>query len=601
MAKTYTQDQRIGSLDTPLGQDVLVLLSFEGREVVNEGFEYKVEALYNEGTRRGKIIDFDKAIGKHCTLRIKTRDGGLRFIDGILAEARWLDTREEGDRYELVLRSWLWVLSKRINSLIFHDKTAPDIITEIFGAHGGIADFRNALTKSYPTLEYVAQYRESDRDFVCRLAEEHGISLHFEHSQGAHKLVMGDSTSAYKDMGARTFVAVDRQHRRAEEHFSLWRPERKFTSGKVALNDYDFKKPSANMKADKTGDARFEHGKLEVYDYPGRYVEQGHGNDYAQARLDHLRAEDGRFHAEGDAISLFPGAMVALRGHPDASQNQQYLVLSVNQSFTGESYRSGSGDAAEYRGSYELMRADRPFAPLTKSPKPVARGPQTAKVVGDGEIDCDKWGRILIRFHWDRKSDQSRRVRVAQVQAGSGWGAIFTPRVGMEVLVDFLEGDPDQPIVVGCVYNSENMPPFGLPGSKNISGWKSNSTTGGGGYNELVMDDTKGSELVRMHAQYDLDSTIEHDETRKIKNNRDTTIDQNDTLTIKNELKIDVTSKITITCGKSSITMDPMSIKIESPNIELAATMSLKTSSKITAQHEATANMTISGLIVKIN
>jgi type VI secretion system secreted protein VgrG len=222
-------------------------------------------------------------------------------------------------------------------------------------------------------------------------------------------------------------------------------------------------------------------------------------------------------------------------------------------------------------------------------------------VVGDGEIDCDKYGRILVRFHWDRKSDQSVRVRVAQVLAGKDWGAMFIPRVGMEVLVNFLEGDPDRPIIVGCVYNNENMPPYGLPGSKNISGWKSNSTTGGGGYNELVMDDSKGSELVRFHAQKDLKSKIENDETRDILHDRTTTITNKDTLDVKNEIEIKAVNKITLQVGKSKITMDQMSITIEAAMIDVHSSMDLKTRSDLMASHEAGPAMTVKAMIVNIN
>jgi type VI secretion system secreted protein VgrG len=599
MASPYTQDRRIGRLETPLGKDRLLLTGFEATERLSQLFEFRVEAINTDK----KILGFDEAIARHCTVTLRTVDGGERIFDGMLAEARWLGTRAEGNRYELILRPWLWLLSKRVNALIFHDLTAPQIVERIFGEHGGLADFQPALSRNYPTLEYCAQYCESDMDFVCRLMEEHGISYHFRHSAGAHKLVMGDSVSAYKPVprASRPFIAIDAQHNRDTEHLSLWRPERRFTTGKVAMTDYDFKKPSANMKAEKTGDAGYEQGKLESFVFPGRYVSQSDGTDYAQVQLDMRRAEDSHFHAEGDCATLYPGSLVDLTGHPDDGQNQQYLVLMASHRFDGQAYRSGSGGDQVYTGVYEFMRADQPFAPAMTSPKPYIRGPQTAKVVGEGEIDCDKYGRILVRFHWDRKGDQSRRVRVAQVSAGQNWGAIFTPRVGHEVIVDFLEGDPDQPIVVASVYNGENMPPFGLPGAKNIAGWKTNSTTGGGGYNEFVMDDSKGSELVRFHAQKDLDSTVGNDERRLVKNDRKTKVKNNDTLDVTNELLIKAGAKITITCGKSTITMDPMSIKIESPNVEISTTMQFKTDSKLLSQHDAGAMMIINGTIVKIN
>jgi type VI secretion system secreted protein VgrG len=599
MPSSYTQDQRIARLTTPLGKDRLALISFEAVETISRPFEYRIEAINTDR----QILTFDDAVGKHCTVRLLSIDGTERFFDGMLAQARWLETRREGNIYELTLRPWLWLLSKRVNSLIFHDKTAPQIISEVFGEHGGLANFQQSLSKPYPVREYCAQYRESDMDFVSRLMEEEGIFYFFRHSEGAHKLVMGDGATACQPVprGTRPFVATGQADRRETEHFSLWRPQRRFTTGKVAMTDYDFKRPSANLKAEKEGEARYENGKLESFEFPGRYVEQSDGAGYARARLESLRAEDERVQAEGDCVSLHPGALVTLGGHPDGAQNEQYMVLSASHTFEGESYSSGVGDASGYGGAYELMKSDKPYAPLALTPRPFIRGPQTAQVVGEGEIDCDKYGRVLLRFHWDRKSDKSRRVRVAQVFAGQNWGAIFTPRVGMEALVDFLEGDPDQPIVVGTVYNGDNMPPFDLPGKKNVSGWKSNSTTGGGGYNEFVMDDSKDSELVRFHGQKDLDSTIENDETRLVKNDRTTKIENNDTLDVGNEILIKAGNKITITVGNSSITMDPMSIKIESPSVEVTTSLEFKSNSKLLSEHKAGATMIINGTIVKIN
>jgi type VI secretion system secreted protein VgrG len=599
MASPYTQALRIGRLETPLGLDRLALTSFEGKETVSRLFEYRVEALNAEKA----LLTFDDAIGKHCTVKLKRVDGGERIFDGMLAEARWIAGSDEGNHYELVLRPWLWMLSKRVNSLIFHEKTAPQIIEQVLGEHGGLADFQQSLSRSYRKREYCAQYNESDMDFVCRLMEEEGIFYFFRHSDGAHKMIMGDSSSASVPVsgGSRPFIAISAQHNRDTEHLSLWRPERRFTTGKVATTDYNFEKPSSNMKSEKTGDAKYEHGKLESYLYPGRYAEQSEGTDYAQVRLDMNRAEDNHFHAEGDCATLYPGALVDLTDHPDSNQNKQFFVLKASHSFKEQSYRSGAGPSQPYQGVYEFMRSDQTFAPAAATPRPFIRGPQTAVVVGDGEIDCDKYGRILVRFHWDRKSDKSRRVRVAQVSAGQSWGAIFIPRVGHEVVVDFLEGDPDQPIVIGSVYNADNMPPFGLPGSKNISGWKSNSTTGGGGYNELVIDDSKGSELVRFRAQKDLDSTVENDESRHVKHDRSTTVDHDETLDVANQILIKAGTKITIQCGQSSITMDPMSIKIEAPTVEISADMQFKSTSKMLSQHEASAMMIINGTLVKIN
>jgi type VI secretion system secreted protein VgrG len=269
-------------------------------------------------------------------------------------------------------------------------------------------------------------------------------------------------------------------------------------------------------------------------------------------------------------------------------------------SFSGQHYGlSGATGGAGYQGSYELVKSDKPYAPPILTETPFIGGAQTAEVVGDGEIDVDKYGRILVRFHWDTQGDKSMRCRVAQVWSGKSWGGIFIPRVDMEVVVQFLEGNPDQPLVIGTVYNNENMPPYKLPDNKTIAGWKSNSSTGGGGYNELIFEDKAGKELLRMNAQKDMKSNVGNNETRSVANNRSTSIGSNDTLNVGDTLSITATKKVEITVGASKITMVPDKITITSLTVEVTAA-SIKTTA-LTSEHVAAAVMDIKGLIVKIN
>ena len=596
------QDKHIARLDTPAGKDKLVLTSFECVEGVSELFEYRVNALSREGN-----IDFDKILGRNCTVTFNTIDGGKRFFDGILAEAQWLGPtpgdhkKEEEHAYSLVLRPWFWLLSFRHNSLIFHEKTAPKIIEEIFGKHG-FADFKNNLSRDYPELEYCVQYRESDMAFVCRLMEQHGISYYFEHSDGAHKLILADEASTFKaiDGGSRRFAPGSKDLAGKKETIRSLIAGRRFTSGKVKLKDYDFKKPSADLTAEKEGDAKFQNGKLEVYDSPGKYVERSDGTGYATSRLDMERAFDGHFHATGDCVGCFAGALVTLTGHPESKLNQEYIALRCRHIFGTLTYGlSREPDGPGYQGSYEFVASDKPYAPPRLTEKPFIGGAQTAVVVGDGEIDVDKYGRILVRFHWDTQGDKSMRCRVAQVWSGKSWGGIFIPRVDMEVVVQFLEGDPDQPLVIGCVYNNENMPPYKLPDNKTIAGWKSNSSTGGGGYNELIFEDKAGKELLRMNAQKDMKTNVGNNETRSVNSNRSTSIGGNDTLNVGDTLSITATKKVEITVGASKITMVPEKITITSLTVEVTAP-SIKTTS-LTSEHVAAAVMDIKGLLVKIN
>ncbi|MGI9357583.1 MAG: type VI secretion system Vgr family protein, partial [Rhizobiaceae bacterium] len=472
--------------------------------------------------------------------------------------------------------------------------------------------FEQRVTKNYPKLEYTVQYRESDLDFVLRMMAHYGISFYFKHQSGSHKLVLADGPSSYDEVpgGSREFKSTEDQIRSDEEHFHRWIPERRFTSGKVTTLDYNHKKPTQDMKGEKTGDAEYDHGELEVYDYPTKNLDKGEGTDFAKLRLNMLRSQDNHHMASGNCLGLSPGMTVTLEKHPTDRFNTEYLTLAASHSYVSESYTSGHGDGgtAAYEGGYEFITADTPIAPEEKIKAPSVMGPQTAVVVGSGEIDCDDEGRILVRFHWDREKTNSMRCRVSQIWAGKGWGHIALPRVGMEVIVEFIEGDPDRPLVTGCVYNGDNKAPFDLPGKKNISGIKSNSTEGGGGYNELVFDDTKGDELFRQHAQYDMETKVLNDERREINGNQTLTVIKNRNTEVHEHDNLDVTKTLTMTAnqqiklkvGQSTITMTPDKITIEALNVEVKAKAQLDTAGTL-VNHKATALMTIKGMPIKIN
>lgn len=588
MASPYEQERRRGALHTPLGDNKLVLRRFDGVEAMSELFEYRVEAI-----SPNVEPDFDRVLGRNCTVSLKAAQGEIRHFDGILTEVQLIGIEDRDFVYRLVLRPWLWLLSKRTNCLIFHDLTVPEIISQVFDEHGGFANYQQILSESYPAREYCVQYRESDMAFVCRLMEENGIGYHFIHEQGKHTLVMGDSVSAYNPVprDRRGFVATGASHWREEEHFNVWRPERRFTSGKVTLEEYDFKKPTTELRTEQSHASDYANGELELFDYPGRYTEEDDGKKLAKWWLESEQATDQRFFAAGDCITCPPGYRLQLVDHPNPAYNQEYLILRAVHSYAAQYYGSTAArDNHGYRGSHELMRSDRPYKPPLVTPEPKVQGPQTATVIGDGEIDCDEYGRILVRFHWDRKDDQSMRVRVAQVWAGQNWGGMFIPRVDMEVIIEHLEGDPDQPIVTGCVYNEDNMPPYDLPGEKNKAGWKSQSTPGGAGYNELVMDDSAGSELVRFHAQRDLESTIEFNEDRTVGFERKTSIGMNDSLNVGLQRSVTAGVQMSLTVGASSIIMTPVSITITSP------TITVNGSALVAVNSSAAITMTTSGI-----
>lgn len=512
MTNKLVQEQRIAKLTTPLGQDVLAVTRFHVSEGLSELFDIAVDAL-----SENEDIDFDTLIGQSCTITQQTFDGVKRAFNGVLVSAEWNGRHDETHAYRLTLRPWLWLLGHVSDCRIYHDKNANDIIRDVFSRRG-FSDFRFATTCDYPSIEYVVQYRETDLNFVCRIMERFGIYFFFEHSDGQHVLVMADAKSSHAptpDLASVKYQPQQGQSRHDSQRIEVWTSARQFRTGKVTLNDYNFKTPTANMIAEKAKPGQYLHGSLEYYDYPGHYPAAGEGVDRATAQIEAEQAQDHRRFGTGVAVSLTPGGLVQLEGHPRAPENKQYLVLRCMHNFEGEAFRSGGGGGGTYSGAYEFMPADSMFRAPNVTPRPIVHGPQTAFVTGEQgeEIDVDTYGRILVRFHWDRDKGQSCRVRVAQVWSGKNWGGQVIPRIGQEVVVEFLEGDPDQPLVTGAVYNADNVLPYALPDNKTMAGVKSNSTKGGGGYNEFVFEDKKGSEFIRMHGERDHEVVIRNTES----------------------------------------------------------------------------------------
>jgi len=530
MADQLSQSKRVAELNTPLGKDVLVLIGFEGSEGLGELFEFHVEALSKQDN-----IDFDKALGQGCTLKLHTYDKKIRIYNGILIQAQWIGKHEESYRYKLVLRPWLWLLGHKADCRIFLDKDVKDIIKEVF-TKAGFNDFDFRTNSDYDKIPYCVQYRETDLAFVRRLMELYGIYYFFEHTDGKHTLVLADTRSSHKaipDLPKVPVLPRSKEDRREEQHLSEWISERRFRTGKVQFNDYDYLKPKKNLLAPSEASEKYTHSKFEVYDFPGKYDEEEKGKKLSRFRLEAEQAFDHRRIIKGDAASLYPGGLVNVEKHPISPENKEYLVVHAKHQFSSLHYRSvaveamaakqGTGEHKEdvYYGHYEFQPSDRPFRMMPVTPKPRIYGIQTAKVVGKKgeeheEISTDEHGRIWVQFFWDREPKLTCPIRVAQVWANKKWGGIFIPRVGMEVVVEFLEGDPDRPLVVGAVYNGDNKVPYDLPDNKTIAGWKSDSSKGGNGYNELVFEDKKGSEDIRMHAEKDHDVTVRHAQTHTI-------------------------------------------------------------------------------------
>ena len=512
MAK-LSQSDRVAALKTPLGEDVLVLKSFSGTEGLSELFEFQIDALSET-----ENVDFDKALGAACTIKLKTYKQAERFVCGILTNAQWVGRDHEYFAYRLVLRPWFWLLAHRADCRIFLDKDVKEIIQDVFTKAGFANDKDFKLPRgNYEKIEYCVQYRETDFAFVSRLMEQYGIYYFFEHTDGQHKMVLADSRSSHSaipNLPKVKYNIQDPGYSRKEQYIYSWTSDRRFRTGKIEFNDYDYLKPPKQLLANKEASEIYPRSKFEVYDYPGKYTEQEKGKQFAQFRLEAEQAIDHRRMANGDAPSMFAGGLVTVEQHPSSKENKQYLVVRAGHRFGTQHYSpTPSTEPVLYSGTYEFLPSDRPFRSLPLTPKPRIYGIQTAKVVAkkgeDGEeISTDEHGRIWVKFHWDREPQKTCPIRVAQVWASKQWGGQFIPRIDMEVVVEFLEGDPDRPLVTGCVYNGDNHYPYKLPDKKTQSGVKSDSSKGHNGYNELMFEDKKGSEQVRFHAQKDLNSVI---------------------------------------------------------------------------------------------
>ncbi len=533
MNAIFAQDKRLGRLTTELGKDVLTLLRFDGQDFMNDLFSYRIEALSTQPN-----VNFNAIIGTHASVEIESQNDGTRLFNGIVTEAVWAGVGENGNKYALTLRPWFWLAGRRRNQRIFHNKTVVQIIEELLAPYSalGRSHLDVKLSKSYRELEYTVQYRESDLAFATRLMERFGISYHFAHEMGSHTLVLTDSVEAHNPIagGSRDYKPVDVASQAGAEHFWDWHPENRLTTGAMRLTDYNFKRPNAAMEVDRIGDAAYEQGQIESYDYPGGYLDQDVGADVVALRTLQERGQDARHRATGDCTSLGAGMTLTLTGDQvNGVKGADYLCLMARHSYVSDAYGSGGtdSDGYPYTGEYVLMPVTAPLAPEVRTPRALVQGPQTAVVVGDGEIDCDEYGRILVHFHWDLAKAYSMRCRVSQNWASKGWGGMVIPRIGMEVVVEFLEGDPDKPLVTGCVYNGKNDTPYPLPEHKTKSVFRSDSHKSNG-FNEFTFEDATGAENISLHAQ--------KDQTLKVLNNRSKRIDKDQVESIGRNKAIDV-------------------------------------------------------------
>lgn len=516
MNTRFDQAERLARLtiDHKSGAQTLFLLRFNGTDYLNDLFSYTIETI----TADNKPVKFDDYLGKPATIEFQTRNDGPRYFDGIITSITWAGTAENGERHNLVVRPWLWLATQRRNQRIFHEKSVVQIVEEVLGAYDGAFEMR--LKGSYDPLEYTVQYRESDFNFISRMLERFGISYYFKHEEAKHVLVMTDDIDENDTIPGdeREYIAVVETHQDEKEHFWEWQEAGNVATGAFRSKHYNFKFPNAAMEVDRDGFAQHDHGHLETYDYPGQHLTQAEGRNLAKLRLKQERYRSFRSLAVGDCASLSAGMVFKLKTkEKQVLNNRQFLCLRATHSYASNTYGSGAGVSEErpFGGEYLLAPKMLPMVPEVKSPIPTVLGPQTAKVVGEGEIDVDEFGRILVLFHWDLNEMKSMRCRVSQNWASAHWGGMVIPRIGMEVIVEFLEGNPDEPMVTGCVYNGRNKPPYPLPDHKTRSVFRTN-THEGKGFNEVRFEDKAGAEEIFLHAQKDMNTKVLHNNTARI-------------------------------------------------------------------------------------
>jgi type VI secretion system secreted protein VgrG len=615
----YIQDNLKLKVSTPLGPNKLLLRSFRGDEGISRLFQFTLEMVSEDNA-----IDFHAIVGKPVTVTLNLGNNVEHHLNGIVGRFVQEETNLRLTRYFADIHPWLWLLTKTADCRIFQNKSTPDIIEAIF-SDLGFTDFRNDLKNTYDKREYCVQYNETAFNFVSRLMEEEGIFYYFEHSADKHTLVLGDDADAHKTCPGLESTAVHFRQSLVDhtQDLAITRclVEEQVVTGSFAHDDFNFETPNMDLKVESQSDTP----KYRVYEYPGGFLKKDAGEKRANLRLDSLEQPKKIIRGDGFVRAFVAGHKFELKDHYRPDVNQKYVLQSVSHAATQE----------DYSNSFTAFPADVAYRPPRLTSKPRISGTQTAIVVGKAgeEIWTDKYGRVKVQFHWDQlgKNDENSScwIRVDYGWAGKQWGGIFLPRIGQEVIVSYLEGDPDCPLITGAVYNSEQVVPYTLPDEQTKSTVKTNSSKGGNGFNEIRFEDKKDSEELYFHAQKDQNIVVEHDRTKKVLNNetneikqdRSTTIQEgNDTYVVakgNRTFKVDTgnetyevkgTRDLTVT-GNESHTNNANFTQTVSGNyslkvtgnltIETTGTLTLKSAGGTTI--ESPAIVTIKGSLVKIN
>ncbi len=511
----FTQDNRLIAIDTPLGKDALLFSAIQGNEGLSTPFSFELDLLSANNS-----IKFKDIIGKNVTVSIVLAGGEKRYFNGLISRFAQGPGEDGGDiglaTYTATMVPWLWLLTRTADSRIFQNLSVPEIVEKVF-KDLGFLDFKLDLNGNYDKRDYCVQYRETDFNFVSRLLEEEGIYYFFEHEKKKHTLVMADVPDKHKPCPKQeeAWCELTTGGTKEEDMIEYIEVTQEITAGKYALNDFNFETPSADLKVDAPSQKSLGPGEREIYDYPGGFGKRAGGDRLVNIRMEEEEAEITTISGSGQCRAFTSGYKFTLKDYyRDDMTDKDYVLTSVSHSASQE-YSGGSELA--YSNSFTCISFDVTYRPPRVTPKPVVEGVQTAIVVGPAgeEIYPDEHGRVKVQFHWDREGKRDDKsscwIRVSQLWAGAGWGAMYIPRIGQEVIVDFLEGDPDLPIIIGRVYHGTNKPPYPLPDEKTKSTIKTYSSKGGQGFNEFRFEDKKGKEQIFIHAERNKDLRIKKD------------------------------------------------------------------------------------------
>jgi type VI secretion system secreted protein VgrG len=642
------------SVSTALGTDAVVLERLSAFERLSELFSIVVDVIAPDGA-----VDFVPLLGTPVTVAMLASDtpGASRNFNGRLFEAQFTAATDMGVHYRLTLKPWFALLSGNLGIRIFQNMSVPDILKKLIGEKGFDSDYKFDAAGSYPPRTYCVQYRESDFNFLSRLMEEEGLYYYFEHLDGRHVMHVCDQTGQHPvadGLAEVPYIASDGGDRfDRPPHLWRWDEHVRSGAGKVTLRDYNFLQPSKQFQGADSAAGSGPAEQSEIYDFPGGYNAYDVGkmdaqkDRYASLRLAASRAERRKCLGQGDAFAIACGTRFAMTDYVVERLNDEYLAVAATHVMDAEAYRSGSdGGGLRFQVDVEAIPSSTQWRPALRTPKPLAGGLQTATVVGrSGEVvDPDEHGRVKVQFHWDREGQNDERsscwIRVSQAWADGGFGTMLIPRIGEEVIVDFVDGDPDQPIITGRVYNPERNVPYDLPANKTRSTWKSRTVGKSGDYsgaedpppseggmNEIRFEDSGGNEEFYEHAQRNKNVWIRLDESRKtgrdaavrVGRNRQTNVKANDTLIVetgdstttvqsgnstltvsKGKVLIEAMQEILLKVGNNTLKLSPSGLEVQALSVRMQAETSLSASG-LTSELSASTLVNINGVPVKIN